>query len=451
MRIYLFSRTDTETRSAFRAHYCLQNLKTIKDIGISYILIILGINFLVYFFKFNVDEILHISDFSLSLNFYLFVVSAFYIISRVLIKKSSNRPGFFALSQITVVAFSLFMISRGMLNTFHAVNNPRNSLTMFMVWLILISIFFVLEYYETIFITAFCFITFTILLPHYQTSTSEIYKNEFVCVIMLAIFYFSSRHFFSYRVNHFVQLKTIQEKNIQIENANHIKDEILGVVAHDLRNPLGAIESIALLMELDVDDNDESAIENITMIKGSCEKARSIINDLIEVARNDNEDGFVLQEIDLNVFLPEVINEWHQNKAGSAKIAFTGSKRPVLSWINKEKMHRVMDNLISNAIKFSEKDTQIEVSLRQADAKCFIKVKDKGLGIPAELLPHVFDRFSKASRKGLRGENSVGLGLSIVRQIIKKHGGDIAVDSAEGQGTTFTITLPQSITSLPAG
>ncbi len=450
MKIYLFSHSDAPTRSAFREHYCLQNLKAIKDISLAYIIVVLFINLLAYLFKFNVDVVLHISDFSKSLLFSLCVVAGFYIISRVLISKFSNTVNFVILVQITAIIFSMFMISRGMLNTFHAVNNPRNSLTMFMIWLILISIFFVFEYYESLVITAFCIITFSVLLPQYQPSAAEIYKNEFVCIIMLSIFYFSSRNFFSYRANHFTQLKTIQEKNLQIENANHIKDEILGIVAHDLRNPLGAIESIAMLMELDIDENDESAMENIAIIKGSCAKARSIINDLIEVARNDNEDGYGLQEIDLNEFLLSVINGALQNKTGAAKIVFTGTKKPALCWINKEKMQRVMDNLISNAIKFSAIDEQIEITLKQADGKCFIKVKDKGLGIPADLMPHVFDRFSKASRKGLRGENSIGLGLSIVRQIVKKHGGDIAVDSAEGKGTTFTIMLPQSITTLPA-
>jgi two-component system, OmpR family, sensor histidine kinase VicK len=450
VKVYLFSRTDNQMRSAFRADYCLQNLKAIKNISFAYIIVIVAINLLAYFFKFNIDDILHISDFTISLFFSFCVVSAFYLLSRILISKFSTRYSFILLSQIIVIAFSMFMISRGMLNTFHASHNPRNALTMYMIWLILVSVFFVFEYYETLIIIAFCLIVFSILLPQYQPSSTEIYKNEFVSFIMLAVFFFSSRHFFSYRVNHFMQLKTIQEKNLQIENANHIKDEILGVVAHDLRNPLGAIESIAMLMEMDVDENDESAMENIMMIKGSCEKARSIINDLIEVARNDNEDGFGLQQIDLNTFLSNVINEWLQNKTGAAKIVFNGTKQPTLSWINKEKMQRVMDNLISNALKFSEAGTQIEVLLKQIDGKCYIKVKDAGLGIPEELLPHVFDRFSKASRKGLRGENSVGLGLSIVRQIIKKHGGDIVVDSTEGKGTTFTISLPQSITSLPA-
>ena len=102
-----------------------------------------------------------------------------------------------------------------------------------------------------------------------------------------------------------------------------------------------------------------------------------------------------------------------------------------------------MDNLISNAIKFSG-DSNVEISLQALNSQVIINVKDFGMGIPNDLLPFVFDRFSKASRKGIRGEESVGLGLSIVRQIIKKQGGEIEVDSVEKHGTTFTIKLPSA-------
>jgi signal transduction histidine kinase len=102
-----------------------------------------------------------------------------------------------------------------------------------------------------------------------------------------------------------------------------------------------------------------------------------------------------------------------------------------------------MDNLISNAIKFSGDGNRIELSLKQVNRECIIEVKDFGLGIPEGMLPYVFDRFSKAGRKGVRGEDSIGMGLNIARQIINKHGGDISVESTENEGTTFTIVLPQ--------
>jgi signal transduction histidine kinase len=100
-----------------------------------------------------------------------------------------------------------------------------------------------------------------------------------------------------------------------------------------------------------------------------------------------------------------------------------------------------MDNLISNAVKFSGTSEHIEILLNEENDNIYISVKDFGMGIPEDLLPYIFDRFSKASRKGIRGEESVGLGLSIVRQIIRKHDGEIVVNSTEKVGTTFTFIL----------
>jgi signal transduction histidine kinase len=99
-----------------------------------------------------------------------------------------------------------------------------------------------------------------------------------------------------------------------------------------------------------------------------------------------------------------------------------------------------MDNLITNALKFSK--SKIEIYLSAKNGHAIIQVRDYGLGIPADLIPHIFERFSKARRPGIRGEQSTGLGLSISRQIIENHKGTIDVTSEEKKGSTFTIKLP---------
>ena len=101
-----------------------------------------------------------------------------------------------------------------------------------------------------------------------------------------------------------------------------------------------------------------------------------------------------------------------------------------------------MDNLISNALKFSKDNDKIEIRLDKENKMAIIEVKDHGLGIPKDMLPHLFERFSKAGRTGIHGEESTGLGLSIVKQILERHKGEIEVDSIENQGSTFTIKLP---------
>ena len=110
--------------------------------------------------------------------------------------------------------------------------------------------------------------------------------------------------------------------------------------------------------------------------------------------------------------------------------------------VDKEKMARVINNLMTNAIKFSPKGGRIEVMTAKHDNGVVIKVADNGIGIPADKLPGLFRMFTNVRRKGTANEESFGLGLAICKQIVDAHGGTLSVDSTEGQGSTFVITLP---------
>jgi len=212
------------------------------------------------------------------------------------------------------------------------------------------------------------------------------------------------------------------------------------MVAHDLRNPLAAVESTAMIMELD--EVDEETQENINIIKASCVKARGIILDLLEAARNDDQNVIETVQVDLNLFVRKIIDSWKIHNEAKVIFTFGSAYIPLYAEVNKEKFHRVMDNLISNAIKFSKENDKIEIYLDKENNLATIEVKDHGLGIPKDMIPHLFDRFSKAGRAGLRGEQSTGLGLSIVKQIIERHKGKIEVKSEEGKGSIFKISLP---------
>src|SRR6185503_7822197 len=112
--------------------------------------------------------------------------------------------------------------------------------------------------------------------------------------------------------------------------------------------------------------------------------------------------------------------------------------------INREKIWRVISNLISNAIKFSPVDSVIKVKAIQKQGNVVIAVKDHGIGIPDNMKDKVFNMFTNAKRPGTIGEKSFGLGLSISKQIIEKHSGKIWFDSVQDKGTTFYISLPKS-------
>jgi two-component system sensor histidine kinase VicK len=326
--------------------------------------------------------------------------------------------------------------------TFFSMYNPRNTMLPYMVGLVIVGVFYTFEYFGTIIIVLTTGLIFSLILPFYQSVINELVLNNLASVLLLTVFFCISRYIFSYRADNFFKIKAIEEKNIEIENASNAKNEILGVVAHDLRNPLAIIKSVTMLMETD-DSTADDYHENIEMIKNACDKATSIIHDLLETAQNEIHNHFDLEKTELGDFLSMIIDEWLKTKKGQINIIYQNTDKPLYAKIHKEKMQRVMDNLIINAIKFSKPEGNIDVSLSQVNSDIFIKVRDYGIGIPDEMLPYIFDRFSKARRNGIRGEASVGLGLSIVQQIVKKHDGNIEVSSTPESGTTFTIKLPQ--------
>jgi signal transduction histidine kinase len=341
---------------------------------------------------------------------------------------------------IFVFLFALFIIFCGMYSSFIATSDPRNALTLYLTALSIISVVFVFESSESLLLILFSELIFTYLLYYTAAEPMEMVYNQIISVTLLFCYYFISRYFYSYKSTYFMQLVDIREKNIAIEKGNAFKNEILGMVAHDLRNPIGAIETIAMMMEMDEVDKDTH--ENLEMIKASCAKARGIITDLLDAANNENINVIDTQRTEMNHFLKRIINEWKLQKNAKNSVVLIGSKYQIFVEINAEKLQRVMDNLITNALKFSKDKDKIDIYLSAKEGNAIIEVRDYGLGIPAEMIPHIFERFSKARRPGVRGEQSTGLGLSISRQIIENHRGTIEVMSEERKGSTFTIKLP---------
>jgi two-component system sensor histidine kinase VicK len=282
---------------------------------------------------------------------------------------------------------------------------------------------FVFEYHETIVLLISIELLFTMMLFHAQVGPTEMTHNQMISAILLAGFYLTSRYFFSYKASYYGQIVEIRQKNHEIEKANTFKNQVLGTVAHDLRNPIAAVESLAMMMELE--DIDEDTQENLTMMRESCVKARTIIDDLLDAARNENMNALDTTRTELNKCLQDIVTTWTIRQSN---IVFISDAKAVYAMINHEKFPRVMDNLISNALKFSKETDNVEVHLSRYKNDIVIAVKDHGLGIPKDMIPNLFERFSGAGRTGLRGEQSTGIGLSIVKDIVESHDGKITVE-----------------------
>jgi signal transduction histidine kinase len=240
----------------------------------------------------------------------------------------------------------------------------------------------------------------------------------------------------------------INDQNLSLEKAlNEIKlssqekDRILRAVAHDLRNPIGGIASLTSAMA--DDDYTEEQKEWITLIKETSNNSLELINELLEVT-NNGATKLNKKLVEINSLVSHSV-ELLRFKAAekNQQIKLELLDTPFDLFISREKIWRVISNLISNAIKFSPTGTEILVKITELKKDIEISVKDSGIGIPENIKHNVFNIFTEAKRPGTSGEKSFGLGLSISKQIVEGHHGKIWFESDTAHGSTFYFKLPK--------
>ena len=440
MNIYFFKNIPANHNSAFRKSYTLQNLKAIQVACVIFFILNVVLRLFYSFTPDSLSKASNFPEFNYSNWAYLLITPVFYFTDARLLTVYAKKKKVTGMMTVFVIMFAVYLLFSGILSSFIAMYNPRDNLTMYLVALITVSVICVFEYEDSIMLTIVTELLFTIILFCCEADPTEVIYNQLTSIVLLTGFYFISRYVYSYKASHFMQMNEIRLKNIEIEKASDFKNDVLGIVAHDLRNPIAAIESVAMIMELD--DLDEETQDNLGMIKTSCSKAFSIVNDLLEVAKNESDRAFETKLVNIYDLLKSNISGWKNTGTAQNNIILTATDKTLQAHINTDKFNRVLDNLISNALKFSKEHDKLDVTLEKENNWGLIKVRDYGLGIPKEMLPHIFERFTKAGRSGLKGETSTGLGLSIARQIIEKHGGKIDVASEEGKGSTFSIRMP---------
>lgn len=223
------------------------------------------------------------------------------------------------------------------------------------------------------------------------------------------------------------------------------KNEFLGIAAHDLRNPLGIIMGYSqLLLDSICGVLNEKQTKFISAIRKSSNTMHNLINDLLDISKIESGKlQLNMQETDLislcrqNIELNSTISEKKR-----IKIHFYYDENIPQIMIDPQKIEQVLNNLITNAIKFSHPDTNIYIRLSRNEHNVLIEVKDEGQGIPENEIDTIFKPFSKSSVLSTGGEKSTGLGLAIVRKIVEGHRGSIWVESEVGKGSTFFVKLP---------
>lgn len=237
--------------------------------------------------------------------------------------------------------------------------------------------------------------------------------------------------------------KSILERTTeQLKQSSNDKDRILYVVAHDLRNPVGAIMALT-----DIIRQEELTVQQkqiLDMIMNALRSEEALIAELLEYS--GDAKGRIpakKEQVNINSLLKNCVDlmQFKAREKGQS-LQLSLPTQLLTATINKEKISRVWSNLISNAIKFSKENSAIYVSLSQSGVMAVIEVKDNGIGIPEKFKPMIFEPFTSAKRYGTAGEESFGLGLSICKQIVDANDGKIWFESTEGTGTSFFVALP---------
>jgi PAS domain S-box-containing protein len=237
----------------------------------------------------------------------------------------------------------------------------------------------------------------------------------------------------------------------QAEEANHMKDEFLALVSHELRSPLNAILGYAALLRRGEGDA-QKVKQAVEVIERSGKAQAQLIDDLLDTARIIS--GKLRLEIG-PVDLVSVIDQAIQTirLAADAKGLSLEVHLPpegVQITGDPTRLQQVVWNLLSNAVKFTPQGGRIEVRLERIDPHICITVSDTGKGIPPDFLPFVFDRFRQADASSAKRYGGLGLGLALVKRLVELHGGTVEVISAgEDRGATFKVTLPVRAVSSP--
>jgi signal transduction histidine kinase len=237
--------------------------------------------------------------------------------------------------------------------------------------------------------------------------------------------------------------RELSKKNAELASLNALKNQFLGMAAHDLRNPLQGILYYSEFLLEDPARLEADQLEFITVIHDQSQYMTSLVNDLLDVATIESGKlQLDLQPVDL-AKLAQTNLVRNRLFAGRKNITldFEVGNIP-MSLLDAAKMEQVLDNLTTNAIKYSRPGSHVHIRLRVVGTEIMLSVQDEGPGIPPAELDLLFKPFQRTSVKSTGGEKSSGLGLVIAKRIVNGHAGRIWVESQVGIGSTFFVAIP---------
>jgi PAS domain S-box-containing protein len=238
-----------------------------------------------------------------------------------------------------------------------------------------------------------------------------------------------------------------KEAELALEDANRAKDEFLAMLGHELRNPLGAISNAVAVLE-QLEPGDVRASKLRTIVARQTRHLGRLVDDLLDVSRlTSGRIALQLQPVDLAEVADRALQALrHAARTGDHDV--TLAVEHVLVAGDPTRLEQVVLNLVDNAVKYTAPGGRIHISVDREGREATLRVRDTGVGLPADLLPRVFDLFRRGQHSRQHGREGLGIGLSLVKRLTEMHGGSVTASSpGPGQGSEFVVRLP----ALPPG
>ncbi|MCD2137973.1 cell wall metabolism sensor histidine kinase WalK [Salinicoccus halitifaciens] len=230
------------------------------------------------------------------------------------------------------------------------------------------------------------------------------------------------------------------------ERIDNERREFVANVSHELRTPLTSMRSYIEALQEGAWQDDQLAPRFLSVTRDETDRMIRLVEDLLQLSRMDNEAEEINKEIvDFNMFLNRIIDRFEMTHKGEVEFIRNIPDTAMFSEIAMDKMSQVLDNVISNAIKYSNRENKrVEFHVKQNVLfnRMTIRIKDNGMGIPANKVDRIFERFYRVDKARARKKGGTGLGLAISKEIVEAHNGRIWANSLEGEGTTIFINLP---------
>ncbi len=234
------------------------------------------------------------------------------------------------------------------------------------------------------------------------------------------------------------------ERTMLAQESERTKNEFFGLISHELRTPLTSIIGYTeLLEEIEAESLSPRAQKFIEVIDRNARRELRLVQDLLLLVRLEGGSFTLEREATDLAALVDQSCEIVRPQAEARSVAVSAELEPTGElWIDPQRIGQAVDNLLTNAVKFSNANSTVHVSLALRDDVAVIEVEDEGIGVPAEEVGRLFDRLFRASGAISQQIQGTGLGLTIVKSVVEAHEGSVSVESQEGVGTKFTIELP---------